>query len=83
MKKYLGVIKLKGKDKSKVLENLAIVSYIGISMLVSILGGILLGNFLDNILGTKVIFLIIFTILGVISSFLTLFKITTRGTKRK
>ena len=74
---------MKGKDKSKLLENLVLVSQIGISMSVPILGGIVLGNYIDGLLGTKVVFLAIFSILGIITSFISLFKITTRGTKRK
>lgn len=83
LKKIRGVIKLKVKDKSKILENLVLVSQIGISMTVPILGGIILGKYLDDLLGTKVVFLAIFSIFGIITSFISLFKITTRGTKRK
>lgn len=74
---------MSGEGKSKVLESLALVSQIGISMLVPILGGILLGKFLDDLIGTKIIFLAIFTILGIITAFLSLYKIATRGITRK
>ncbi|RKD31527.1 AtpZ/AtpI family protein [Thermohalobacter berrensis] len=71
------------KDKSSILENLALVTQIGISMALPIVAGIFLGNFLDNKLGTNVIFLAIFSILGVITSFLNLYKLTKRQTKGK
>lgn len=71
------------ENKSNILKNLALVSQIGISMVVPIVGGIALGNMLDRWLGTGVIFLVIFSILGIMSSFLTLFKITDKDKKRK
>ena len=71
------------ENKSNILKNLALVSQIGISMVVPIVGGIALGNLVDNWLGTGVIFLVILTIVGIMSSFLTLFKITTKDHKRK
>lgn len=74
---------MKSNEKSKVLENLVLVSQVGISMLVPILGGILLGNLIDRKLGTGIIFLLVFTVLGIISSFLTLFKITVGSNKGK
>ncbi|WP_034430190.1 AtpZ/AtpI family protein [Caldisalinibacter kiritimatiensis] len=77
------MIRLKLNNKSKIFQNLALISQIGISMAVPILGGIFLGNFLDNKFNTGVVFLIIFSVLGIITSFITLFKLTTTGTKRK
>lgn len=74
---------MKLNNKSKIFQNLALISQIGISMAVPILGGIFLGNFLDNKFNTGVVFLIIFSVLGIITSFITLFKLTTTGTKRK
>lgn len=70
-------------DKSKIFQNLALISQIGISMAVPILGGIFIGNFLDNKFNTGVIFLIIFAVIGIITAFVSLFRITTRGIKRK
>lgn len=74
---------MKSNEKSKVLGNLVLISQVGISMLVPILGGILLGNFIDRKLGTGIIFLVVFTVLGIMSSFLTLFKITVGSNKGK
>jgi F0F1-type ATP synthase assembly protein I len=70
-------------DKSRIFQNLALISQIGISMAVPILGGIFIGNFLDNKFNTGVVFLIIFAVIGIISAFISLFRITTRGIKRK
>ncbi|WIV12185.1 AtpZ/AtpI family protein [Proteiniborus sp. MB09-C3] len=74
---------MKSNKNSRVLENLVLVSQIGISMIVPTFGGILLGHFIDQKIGTGVIFLAIFTILGIMSSFLTLYKMTVGTTKRK
>ena len=74
---------MNNKKKLSIFKYLALVSQIGISMLVPILGGIYIGNRIDNWLGTKVIFLIIFSVFGIISSFVTLFKITNKDFKRK
>lgn len=74
---------MKMKNKSKILQNLTLVSQIGISMFVPILISIFIGKFLDEKLGTGAIFLAIFTILGIISAFMSLYKIATRGYNRK
>lgn len=79
----LGCLKLKSNGNSKILQNLVLVSQIGISMLVPILGGGLLGTFIDKKIGTEILFFIIFIILGIISAFVTLFKITVGSNKRK
>ncbi len=71
------------ENKSNILKNLALVSQIGISMVVPIIGGIALGNLLDKWLGTGVVFLVILSIVGIMSSFITLFKITNKDHKRK
>ncbi len=70
------------KDKAKIFQNLALVSQIGISMILPIIGGVFFGNLLDNKLGTGSIFLIIFLLIGVGTSFLTLFKITSRSMRK-
>lgn len=70
----------------KMLENIALVTQIGISMITPIILCILLGNFIDKKLNlSKPIFLMIFTVLGVATSFVSLFKLATagKGMKRK
>ncbi|MTI46870.1 AtpZ/AtpI family protein [Sporosalibacterium faouarense] len=74
---------MKDSNKSNILKNLALVSQIGISMIVPILGGIFLGNFLDKKFGTGVIFLIILSIIGIMASFLNLFKMTTKDINKR
>ena len=74
------------KDKKnyyKSLSNLALLSQIGFSMIVPIIGCVWIGNFLMNKfeLGSWVLFL--FIILGVFSAFANLFKITKFSTKTK
>lgn len=74
------------KFNRKALENIALVSQIGISMMTPIVLCILLGNFIDKKLNnSNPIFLMIFTILGVATSFVSLFKLATggKGIKRK
>lgn len=74
---------MKSNNKAKILENLALVSQLGISMLVPILIGMFLGKFLDDIIGTEFIFLGILTVCGVAAAFISLYKIATRGINRK
>lgn len=71
---------MKFKFNRRALENLALISQIGISMMTPILLCVLLGNFIDKKLNiSQPIFLIIFTILGVAASFASLFKLTAKG----
>ena len=70
-------------SKSRALQNFALVSQIGITMLVTIGGGIMIGSFIDRKLGTNSIFLAIFTVLSVLSAFMNLYKITTQGFAKK
>lgn len=74
---------MKDNNGSNILKNLALVSQIGISMIVPILGGILLGAYLDKKLQTGVIFLIVFILAGVGSAFLSLFKIVTKDVNKR
>ncbi len=70
----------------KALDNLALITQIGISMMTPIFLCILLGNFIDKKLNlSKPIFLMIFTVLGVATLFVSLFKLATggKGIKRK
>lgn len=69
--------------RKEILRALSMISQIGISMLVPILGCILIGAFLDKHFGTDVVFLIIFTILGVGASFRTLYMMTVHQFKDK
>lgn len=72
-------MKKNDRNLSKILTNLALVSQIGISIVVMIGGGVLLGNFLDKILGTNLVFLVVFTVLGVASAFYYIYKMGVQG----
>lgn len=61
------------KSQKSILQNLALISQVGIMMLVPIFGGVLIGAFLDRFFGTSGIFLIIFVLLGVGASFRNLY----------
>ena len=69
--------------KTSVLENLALISQIGISMIVPIIIGLYLGKWLDDRLGTGPIFLFIFIIVGIASAFMNVFKLTEREIRQK
>lgn len=71
------------KNLSKILTNLALVSQIGISIVVMIGGGVLLGNFLDKVFNTNLVFLVIFTVLGVSSAFYYIYKMGVQGLNGK
>lgn len=74
------------EPKGRALENLAYVTQIGISMLVPIMLGLYIGKWIDKKLGTGPIFLFAFILMGIVSSFINLFKMTekqTGGKRRK
>ena len=52
-------------------------------MVVPILGGLYIGKWIDARFGTDPTFLLIFIVLGVIVSFMNLFKIGTKDVKNK
>jgi len=64
------------------LENLALLSQLGITMIVPIIGGVYLGRWIDSRLNSKPIFLFVCIVLGVITSFISLFKVAV-GNKKK
>lgn len=69
------------KNQNAILKNLALLSQVGIMMLVPIFGGVLLGSWLDNKLGTGHILLIVCLILGVGASFRNLYMLSVRQGK--
>ncbi|ABW20099.1 AtpZ/AtpI family protein [Alkaliphilus oremlandii] len=58
-----------------IFKNLALVSQIGISMIIPIIFGVYVGKWMDEKLGTGPIFLFIFIIIGIASSFVSIFKL--------
>lgn len=71
-----------GKKDFRMYENLALLSQVGIMMVVPIAGGLFAGNWLDKALGTSPIFLLICIFLGTASAFLSLYKFTLAASKK-
>lgn len=71
------------KKHYNIFRDLSLLSYIGVMMVVPIIGAVYLGNLLDEKLGTKHTFMIVFIILGVGASFLNVYKITIKYIKNK
>lgn len=65
----------KKKENMKIISSLAIYSQLGVSMVMCVVVGFIVGQFLDKIFSTSPVFLIIFIIIGIIASYRTLFKI--------
>jgi F0F1-type ATP synthase assembly protein I len=74
---------MNNNNKIKIFQNLALVSQIGIMMILPIVIGLFIGKFLDEKLGTGYIFLFIFLVIGVGAAFLNLYKIGMRDQKKK
>jgi F0F1-type ATP synthase assembly protein I len=71
------------KDKIKIMQGIALITQIGISMIVPIILGIFIGRFLDNLIDTNNIFLFVFIIIGVGAAFLNLFKVGLRDQDKR
>ncbi|ABR46574.1 conserved hypothetical protein [Alkaliphilus metalliredigens QYMF] len=69
--------------KRHVMENLSLLSFIGISMIVPIIGGLYIGRWIDARFNTQPIFLFVFIIMGVIVSFMNLFKVAAKDIEQK
>lgn len=71
---------MKRKDKVAIAKNFALVTQIGVTIVVTIILTLLVGKKLDDWLGTKILFTIVFLILGIASGFMTIMRL---GTKEK
>ncbi|GAU75715.1 AtpZ/AtpI family protein [Fusibacter sp. 3D3] len=69
------------KTTKSTMENLALISQVGIMMIVPIGFGVFAGDFLDDHFGTTPLFLIIMIVLGVGASFRNLMKLATTKSK--
>jgi ATP synthase protein I len=67
---------MRKKDNRNVFKNLALITQIGLSMVIPIIIGVYLGGFIDDKVGTKMVFRLIFLLLGVATAFVNLFKLT-------
>ena len=62
-------------NKFQIFKNLALITQIGLIFIISILFSIFLGNIIDGIFNTNNIFKIIFILVGVVSGFVSVYKI--------
>ncbi|AGB42341.1 Putative F0F1-ATPase subunit (ATPase_gene1) [Halobacteroides halobius DSM 5150] len=63
------------KDKIGILKALALLSQVGITIIVPIIAGVWLGNYLDQLLGTNILFLILCILSGVFIGFRNAYKL--------
>ncbi len=70
-------------QKFKMYENLVFLTQIGISMVVPILGGLLIGKYIDEKVGTTSIFMLTFIVLGVVVAFMSVYKMVMRDYRKK
>ena len=63
------------KKKGHMLQNLTLVSYIGIAMVVPILAGVVGGRLLDERFGTRPVFLFVLIAAGVVIGAINVYKI--------
>lgn len=71
------------KKKYGFLANFALVSQIGVMMVIPIILGVWLGGIIDNKLGTAPLFLIIFMILGVGAAFRNIYLVVYKQFEKK
>lgn len=66
---------MKNKNYRDALQNLALITQVGLSVITPILLGVYLGQFMDKKVGTKGVFSIIFIVLGAGAGFMNIFKL--------
>jgi len=74
---------MKAKDRMGIARAFAMVSQIGITMIVCVFGGVWIGNWLDEKLGTPGICLIVCIFIGIIGGFMNVYKLLTKGMGNK
>lgn len=72
-----------GKKNLSHLQSLVYLMQLGLTMIVPIVGGVLLGNFIDKKLSTSYLFLIICIVIGVLAAFRNLLVIGTKSTEKR
>ena len=73
----------KTSEDRKGLENFALITQVGISMVTPILVGLYIGKKLDDWLNKSPLFLLIFIIIGIGASFTNLFKTVEKSSGNK
>lgn len=66
---------MKNKNYRDALQNLTLITQVGLSVITPILLGVYLGQFMDKKVGTKGVFSIIFIVLGAGAGFMNIFKL--------
>lgn len=74
---------MKAKEKFGIAQALAMISQIGITMVVCIGFGVWFGGWLDGKLGTGPICLIACVIIGILAGFMNVYKLLMKGSKNK
>jgi len=67
------------KQRGEIMRALSLLSQIGITIIVCVAMGVLLGSFLDNLFGTSPWSLLVLTLLGSAAAFKSIFDIAKRG----
>ena len=70
------------EDKRSLLKTLGVVSSMGISFVLAIFIGVIIGHQLDKLLGTAPWFFFIFLLFGIVAGFRNLYIITKRVIKK-
>lgn len=69
-------------NRFSIYKGLALITHIGLQMVIPIIGAVFLGHYIDERMQTGNIFLIIFILLGVIIGFLNVYKLVMQDIKR-
>lgn len=70
-------------NRFSIFKGLALISHIGIQMILPIIAAVFLGHLLDQRMNTGNIFLIIFILCGVMIGFLNVYKLVMKDIKKK
>lgn len=74
---------MKAREKMGIAQALAMITQLGITMVVCIGAGVWFGGWLDGKLGTHGICLIVFILIGVAAGFMNVYKMLMKGSKRR
>lgn len=74
---------MKNKNYKDILQNLSLITQVGLSVVTPILLGVYLGQFIDKKVGTKGVFSIILIILGAGAGFMNIFKLASGPSNKR
>jgi len=74
---------MNSNNKMGIAKALALVSQIGITMVVCVFAGVWVGNWLDGKLGTHGICMIVCIILCILGGFMNVYKLIMKGSKKR